>query len=781
MANERITENLVRDQLRELDYYDQDDSIRVEEQKSEIAAIKRLLRTASKTGGGGVGSPEFIITSAENPDFVIVIECKADIRRHESPDRDSPSAFAVDGVLHYANWLSQEFNVIALAVSGESTDQMRFSAHLHAKKALSPEALMTKRGAPIPGLIPWADFIEHASFDPAIQRIRLSELMAFSRDLHDFMRDHAKLTESEKPLLVSGTLIALQSPAFAKSYDAYKPEDLPKAWLNTVKEEIDKAALPQAKKMSMTQPYSVISVHPELGRATTRWPRGVLYELIHQLNERVWPFVAVYHDFDVVGQFYGEFLKYTGGDKKALGIVLTPKHITDLFARLANVNKDSTVVDLCAGTGGFLISAMHHMMRDASSEAERDRIKSEGLIGVEQQPNMYALAASNMILRGDGKANLYQGSCFTEAIIRDVRKFKPDVGMLNPPYSQGDKDLHELYFVKQMLDSIEKGGTGIAIVPISCAISPHPAREELMNRHTLEAVMSMPDDLFHPVGTVTCIMVWTARIPHARSKKKTWFGYWKDDCHIKTKHLGRVAQDDWPRVRDHWVESFRNREVHAGQSILEAVGPDDEWCAEAYMETDYSGLDASVFSATMRDYLAARLQRPHSPEHSASLSPDDWKPFRIDSLFTIKKGKRLTKANMTEGDTPFIGAIETNNGVREYIGQKPIHKGNTISVNYNGSVAEAFYQPDPFYASDDVNVLYPRGFTLTPGIGLFLATVIRQEKYRFNYGRKWHMDRMAQSEIFLPATDTGSPDWAFMEQYMAEFPEAKQLGPGQDP
>ena len=57
------------------------------------------------------------------------------------------------------------------------------------------------------------------------------------------------------------------------------------------------------------------------------------------LNQKVWPFISVYHDFDVVGQFYGEFLKYTGGDKKALGIVLTPKHITELFSLLANVQK----------------------------------------------------------------------------------------------------------------------------------------------------------------------------------------------------------------------------------------------------------------------------------------------------------------------------------------------------------------------------------------------------------------------------------------------------------
>ena len=273
-----------------------------------------------------------------------------------------------------------------------------------------------------------------------------------------------------------------------------------------------------------------------------------------------------------------------------------------------NVNKKSTVLDICAGTAGFLVSAMHHMMRDAITDKEKSRIKAEGLIGIEHLPNMYALAASNMILRGDGKANLHQGSCFEPGIIKMVREMKPDIGLLNPPFSQGDDDLHELVFIKQMLDSLEKKGTGIVIVPMSCAISPHPMREELMKSHTLEAVMSMPGELFYPVGTVTCIMVWTAHIPHAESNKKTWFGYWKDDGFTKTKHRGRIdANDRWSRIRDRWIESFRNREVHPGESVLKAVTASDEWCAEAYMETDYQAITQADFESVVRNYGVFKL------------------------------------------------------------------------------------------------------------------------------------------------------------------------------
>ena len=622
--NERKTENIVRDMLRAADFYDVGGDVQVEEQKSNIEGVRKLLKSSSKSGGSGGGAPEFIISSPSSPDFILIVECKASTLDHSShvvdlllsglpvSETDTERTkriqrYAIDGALHYARALSKDYSVITVAVSGETKKGAKFSTHLWPRGAARPKVLTAKTGASIETIIRWKDYIEHATFDPSVQKLRFDELMAFATELHDFMRDHAKLTESEKPLLVSGTLIALRNSVFAASYGLHKPADLQKEWMRIIQQEIQKAEIPQAKKDNMTQPYSSIGVHPELGKATKAYPKGVLNELIRRLNEKVWPFISIYHDFDVVGQFYGEFLKYTGGDKKALGIVLTPRHVTELFAHIANLNKNSTVLDICAGTGGFLISAMHHMFRDAATEEEVTRVKKSGLIGVEQQPNMFALAASNMILRGDGKANLYQGSCFDEAITAAVKKHECNVGMVNPPYSQSDTDHHELRFVKRMLDCLKPGGIGIAIVPMSCALTANVNRAELMKYHTLEAVMSMPDDLFYPVGTVTCIMVFTAHHPHAKENRKTWFGYWKRDTFLKTKK-GRIDVNSmWQKTRDRWVEAFRNREIHAGESIMQKVGPDDEWCAEAYMETDYSVIDQTAYDETVRSFVVNRL------------------------------------------------------------------------------------------------------------------------------------------------------------------------------
>ena len=605
MANERITENIVREILRSSGYYK--DGVTVEEQISQIDAVKRLLKRASKKSTDERGAPEFIISSASAPDFLIIIECKAELKNHESKKHDQPDKKAVDGALHYANVLSKAFNVVAIGVSGQSERELAVSCFVQAR-GQKVYQLKNKAGHEINKILSLEEIIEHASYRPEIEKNRTDDLMSFSRELHDFMRDHAKLAENEKPLLVSGTLIALRNNGFAKSFSEYRPAKLQQKWYETIKEEFEDADIPRAKKLSMSQPFSNIAVHPVLGKPTRVFPKGVLHELITRLHKKVLPFISIYHEFDVVGSFYGEFLKYTGGDKKALGIVLTPKHIAELFTLIADLKKNSKVLDLCCGTAGFLISSMVKMMHLAQTKKDKENIRNNCLVGVEDQPHMFALAASNMILRGDGKANLHQGSCFDSAILSAVKKYKCNVGMINPPYSQKDEESRELMFVMTMLDCLTEGGTGIAIVPMSCAISPNPHRAELLKKHTLEAVMSMPDDLFYPVGTVTCIMVFTAHRPHAESNKKTWFGYWKKDGFVKTKHKGRIdLNESWRITRDKWIESYRNREDIPGLSVKKHVTADDEWCAEAYMETDYTQLTQKDFEQTIKNYLLFKM------------------------------------------------------------------------------------------------------------------------------------------------------------------------------
>lgn len=153
-----------------------------------------------------------------------------------------------------------------------------------------------------------------------------------------------------------------------------------------------------------------------------------------------------------------------------------------------------------------------------------------------------------------------------------------------------------------------------------------------------------------------------------------------------------------------------------------------------------------------------------------------WNSYTMGSLFDFVKGKRLTKSDIIPGDTNFLGAISENNGVRERITTTYFWKPNCITVNYNGSVGEAFYQSESFWASDDVNILYAKEFwKLNKYVAIFIVTVIKANKYRFGYGRKWTLEKMKETVLKLPSKKNGTPDFEFMEQYIKSLPYSDRI------
>jgi type I restriction-modification system DNA methylase subunit len=337
----------------------------------------------------------------------------------------------------------------------------------------------------------------------------------------------------------------------------------------------------------------------------------VLKEIIDQIDENINSFIKTHKYFDVLGQLYVEFLRYANSDK-GLGIVLTPPHITEFFADLARVNKNSIVYDNCAGTGGFLISAMKRMIADAKGNAAKEmEIKTKQLIGTEYQSHIFALAVSNMYIHQDGKTNIINGSCFDDDVMELVKTKKPTVGFLNPPYKANKKtDTDELEFVLNNLECLVDGGICVAIVPAQCALSQsgkvYELKKKLLERHTLEAVLSMPDELFFnsKVNVVTCIMIFTAHKAHPKNKE-TYFGYYKDDGFVKRKNKGRIdALERWEPTKEKWLSDFYNRKTIAGLSINKAVSAGMEWLAESYMDTDYSNLADELFEDAALSYMS---------------------------------------------------------------------------------------------------------------------------------------------------------------------------------
>ncbi|MDT8447617.1 MAG: N-6 DNA methylase [bacterium] len=778
MANEAKTIDLTGKLLAGHGY--SDSGVTIERELSDSPKIKKLLANASKKGAG-FGKPDFIIRSENYPELLLVIECKAENKFHESATGDQYADYAADGAKLYASFLAKEYDVIAIAISGQDEKEFRISHFLNLK------------GQDKAYPMDWQGIMALGGYHTAYMKTDLKfnqdydALLVYSKKLNDKLHSK-KIKESQRSLLISAVLISLGNKAFRLAYKAYdKASEIAAQLYNTVKLELDRSEIPKEKVKNILHAYSFIQVN-----ASLTGNKEFVLELIDEIDENINGFIKTHAYFDAIGQFYIEFLRYANADK-GLGIVLTPPHITKLFVKLAEIDKDSVVLDNCCGTGGFLISAMHRMVQDTKGDqAKEAAIKEKQLVGIEWQDDIYALAASNMILHEDGKSNILQGDCFK--LVDEVKnRFKPTAALLNPPYKSQSSDPEELEFALNALEMIEKGGKCVIILPMSCALAQSGVRLEkkrkLLDQHTLEAVLSMPDELFHnsKVGVVTCVMVFTANKPHPKDKK-TWFGYWKDDGFTKIKNKGRIDQlNKWDEIEKTWLSAYQNRDDVPGHSVKQVITHEDEWCAEAYMETAYEDLNQESFAAEVRKYIAFKVMNHlrfefgtlpiTSPKRSSPAPPinlEAWRWFELQEIFDLKKGKRLTKEAMQLGETPFIGAIDSNNGYREWIADLPNHQSCTLTVNYNGSVAEAFYQPEPFWASDDVNVLYPK-FAMTPAIGLFICAIIRMEKYRFNYGRKWHLERMKESRIKLPVDPDGNPDWDYMQNYVESQPFSSQI------
>lgn len=152
-----------------------------------------------------------------------------------------------------------------------------------------------------------------------------------------------------------------------------------------------------------------------------------------------------------------------------------------------------------------------------------------------------------------------------------------------------------------------------------------------------------------------------------------------------------------------------------------------------------------------------------------TLDQCNWKEFRLEDIFTIDPGVRLTTANMTMGKRPFIGATDSNNGITAFVDNtNKSLDSNVLGVNYNGSVVENFYHPYEAIFSDDVKRLHLKEVENNKYICLFIKQSLLKQKAKYQYGYKFNGERMKRQYIMLPSTPEGTPDYTFMEEYMRQ-------------
>jgi type I restriction-modification system DNA methylase subunit len=539
-----------------------------------------------------------------------------------------------------------------------------------------------------------------------------------------------------------------------------------------------------------------------------------LQEIIRHIKDEILPFV---NDKDATGQdilnlFFTTFNKYVGkADKNQ---AFTPDHIVSLMCQVVGVNRNSKILDPCCGSGAFLVRAMTVATDDCSNKKEIQKVKKNNIHGIEFEETAFGLATTNMLIHSDGNSNVRQGSCF------DLKDFIKDaninVVLMNPPYNAQRK--HSLpsyvknwpkaskqdpskgfHFVKYVADIVKSGKMAV-LLPMQCAIGTTgdigKFKEYMLAEHTLDAVFSLPVDVFHPgANAVCCCMVFDLGIRHKKSKNDTFFGFFKDDGFVKKKNLGRVEKTKpnsmegvWADIESKWLNLYNQRISHAGLSVVKKVDHHDEWLAEAYMDTDYSNVSMVDFEKTVREYVSFTIKAGLFSKTKVTLkkptlskiTTNQWKEFYVGDLFSIQSTKGTTTDELIDGsDVPYIAAKKSSNGLDRMCDRHKnidfMSKGNCIVFIQlgQGSAGYSLYQEGDFIGmSGKTSCGYNKN--LNKYNGLFFVALLDLERPKFSYGRSWTGDRLLKTKIKLPTVGTENntykPDWDFMESYIKSMP-----------
>ena len=493
---------------------------------------------------------------------------------------------------------------------------------------------------------------------------------------------------------------------------------------------------------------------------------------------------------DLLNLFFTTFNKYVGKDDK--NQAFTPDHWCHFLCKVGNVNRHSRVLDITAGSGSFLVRAETEAMDDCDTLLEREAVKGQ-IFGIEKYQNAYGLVCSNMALHGNATADIKFGSCFDYG--EWIESKNVNVVLMNPPYNASPNDCNPKYAAKwaglkedptkglhfvEFVGEHVKTGRLVVLLPLQCAIGSNDellaCKRRILEKHTLDAVFTLPVDIFKPGANVqTCCMVFNLGVKHDKAPiKETFFGSFTDDGFEMRKNQGRVEKREgiWNEKESYWLNLYFNRKSVAGVSVTKQVTADDEWLAEAYMETDYSTLTDEKFERSITEYMTYLTKKSTATDSNGESTgktmgearTPEFSMIPLSSLFSFKRGTTVAKYERVDGNIPYVTSSFINNGVSDHIKTDRVFSGNVLSINVDGSVCEAFYQPEPFACNGAVSAAIPK-FELTPLVGLYITTVIRQEKFRYSYGRKLNTNNLNKMTLRLPVKD-GKLDVEYITAYM---------------
>lgn len=593
--------------------------------------IKKVLARASKNGTANVGTPDYLNID-ETEKLLVLAEFKSSVGDHRRPPGDEPNPvkYAVDGVTWYVERFAEanlepgaadyfsDWKIVGLAVSGDIEDPY---AHQISTLTLSKGVVIDHGQAT--ELLNQSDYL--ALFDNIDNEAVAARVSESSRKLNKLLRN---LDSQKRPVLLAGCMVALfKAPdldnSFIREFESNEPVTILEKLPVRVKNVLLKEKVPEEKSRLLCDQLRLMASEPSLNGVADS---TILRDILRELKNNVIPLFQQKSNYDIIGKFYADFLKYAGIANVKNGIVLTPAHVTELFTKLVELKPDDVILDTCCGTGSFLIAGMNALTEQIertnwSDKSQRlENVKERQLIGFENSPLMYSLAISSMLFRGDGKSQIFNLDSFSADADRELAELdaagiRPTVGFINPPYGGKDSESNptkkEIQFLTRTLSLCSR--FVVMIAPLSTYFQDGALRKQILGRHTLRRVVNMPGDLFQPnASTHTAIAVFETNRPHVYATDKVTFYDLKEDGFTLAKGRGRTdLYERWPKIKQDLLEALADPAAHddGHYCVHTTIQPDDEWIIQDHSTVDYSTLTDADFEASVRRQMIFNAKR----------------------------------------------------------------------------------------------------------------------------------------------------------------------------
>lgn len=587
--------------------------------------VEEILSHASKSGTDNNGFPDGIYIN-QIKKLLILLEFKKDTSKHISKDGESEHAkYAVDGIKHYLSFFLKEnvennifqdyfrvWKIIGIAVSGNIDDDYN---HRISTFAIINQKTVNKN---INYILNEEDYFN--LFETINEENIISEISSSSKKINNLLRN---VDSQKRPVLLSALMICLFEKKevvndFRNNYANYSSKTIINNIPLTVESILSNEGVPKDKIELLLRELTPLWGDIDLSQT------DILKDILNELRDKVIPLFNNRSNYDIIGKFYEEFLRYAGVANVKRGIILTPKHITGLFTELIPIKTDDVFLDPACGTGAFLIAGMNKLVEtiNMSSMPNKDTliqdIKTTKLIGFEKNPTMYSLAISNMLFRGDGKSQIFYCDYFGKEAEQELKSLakkgiRPTIGFINPPYGGKDNTENptkkEIQFLTRMLDHVSR--YGVIIAPLSTYFKDNQIRNAILVKHTLKYVINMPTDLFQPnAASNTAIAVFETNRPHG--DQEVVFYDLKDDGLVLSKSKGRTdVYNKWRKIKDDMHNQIKNPDKYQnGLTLVKTkIKDNDEWLIQAHAKTDYSHLTENSFEQAIREYMIFNAKR----------------------------------------------------------------------------------------------------------------------------------------------------------------------------